>query len=313
MVVVNGYTIEPYAYLFGVNLSAADLTGADLIGATLTFVDFTQAELTEADLSGAILNRANLNYATLSSADLTNASLKHTTLKHANLSGATLFSVNLKDADFTNADLTNVTSGNSKKVFVAYNRRFYKVVNYAKEFCDRNEGGSVNINIPDSKQGKNRFLSNGCHIIDLARYILGDFEILKKIIRNNHETNEMEILTALCSNQKWSITINAHSLIPANFGITINSKKEVFELLPIEKFSLYEGLEIIEPNDEYPLRRYLPKIIKTEFEDSEFKPGFNNMYRQFYQFIKTNYKKTENSVTINEARSTLKKCIELIN
>ena len=23
------------------------------------------------------------------------------------------------------------------------------------------------------------------------------------------------------------------------------------------------------------------------FEDSEFKPGFNNMYRQFYQFIKT--------------------------
>lgn len=202
---------------------------------------------------------------------------------------------------------------NSEKVFVAYNRRFYKVVNYAKEFCDRNEGGSVNINIPDSKQGKNRFLSNGCHIIDLARYILGDFEILKKIIRNNHETNEMEILTALCSNQKWSITINAHSLIPANFGITINSKKEVFELLPIEKFSLYEGLEIIEPNDEYPLRRYLPKIVKTEFEDSEFKPGFNNMYRQFYQFIKTNYKKTENSVTINEARSTLKKCIELIN
>ena len=202
---------------------------------------------------------------------------------------------------------------NSEKVFVAYNRRFYKVVNYAKQFCDKSEGGSVNINIPDSKQGKNRFLSNGCHIIDLARYILGDFEILKKIIRNNHETNEMEILTALCSNQKWSIIINAHSQIPANFGITINSKKEVFELLPIEKYSLYEGLEIIEPNDEYPLRRYIPKIVKTEFEDSEFKPGFNNMYKQFYQFIKTNYKKTENSVTIDEARSTLKKCIELIN
>ena len=202
---------------------------------------------------------------------------------------------------------------NSEKVFVAYNRRFYKVVNYAKQFCDKSKGGSVNINIPDSKQGKNRFLSNGCHIIDLARYILGDFEILKKIIRNNHETNEMEILTALCSNQKWSIIINAHSQIPANFGITINSKKEVFELLPIEKYSLYEGLEIIEPNDEYPLRRYIPKIVKTEFEDSEFKPGFNNMYKQFYQFIKTNYKKTENSVTIDEARSTLKKCIELIN
>lgn len=212
------------------------------------------------------------------------------------------------------SDIKNICDHkNSDKVFVAYNRRFYKGVNFAKKFCDLSNGGSVNITIPDSKKGKKRFLVNGCHVIDLARYLLGDFEILEKIIRNDSENEEMEILTALCSNQKWSIVLNAHSLLPANFGITINSNKQVLELLPIEKFSLFEGLEIKEPSSQYPLRRYLPKLIRTEFEDSKFKPGFDNMYKQFNQFIKNDFKPTNNSVTIHDAMATLKTCIELIN
>lgn len=202
---------------------------------------------------------------------------------------------------------------NANKIFVAYNRRFYKVVEYAKEFCNYSKGGTVNINIPDSKIGKKRFLSNGCHIIDLARYLFGDFVILKKVIRNDYQNIGMESLTALCSNNKWIITLNAHSLLPANFGITINSNKKVFELMPIEKFTLYEGLEIIEPNNDYPLRRYLPKIIKKELEDSEFKPGFNKMYEEFSQFIHNGNNQTQNYVSIFEARKTLKQCIELVN
>ena len=200
---------------------------------------------------------------------------------------------------------------NSSKVFVAYNRRFYKIVDYAKDFCIQNNFGTVNINIPDSKQGRKVFLSNGCHIVDLARYIFGEFDVLHKLVKNDYQTGEMLSLTALCSNEKWSINLNAHSLIPANFGITINSNKRVFELLPIEKYTLYEGLEIVEPDVENPIRRYIPKIIKTEWEDSNLKPGFDNMYKNFREFVTNNSNVFRKNNNIQEAKNTLLKCIDL--
>ena len=44
--------------------------------------------------------------------------------------------------------------------------------------------------------------------------------------------------------------------IPANFSITVNSEHNVFELKPIEQLNIYEGMEVIEPTLDYPLRRY---------------------------------------------------------
>ena len=200
---------------------------------------------------------------------------------------------------------------NVSKIFVGYNRRFYRVVNIAKEFAKESRGGTVYINIPDSKIGSKRFISNGCHMVDLARYIFGDFKINNKIKISN-DSGEMAYLTAFCSNKKWTITINAHSLIPANFSITINSGKNVFELSPIEKYSLFEGLEIIEPHENFPLRRYVPKVIQSEFEDAKFKPGFNEMYRQFKKFIQGSNIYTQNIIDVNQAYLTLEKCYELI-
>ena len=62
--IINGYTIEPYANLSDVNLSGADLYGANLYG----------ADLNDANLSGANLRGANLYGANLS-ADLSGAIL----------------------------------------------------------------------------------------------------------------------------------------------------------------------------------------------------------------------------------------------
>ena len=200
---------------------------------------------------------------------------------------------------------------NVSKIFVGYNRRFYRVVNIAKQFAKESRGGTVYINIPDSKIGSKRFISNGCHMVDLARYLFGDFKINNKI-KNNNNCGEMAYLTAFCSNKKWTITIKAHSLIPANFSITINSGKNVFELSPIEKYSLFEGLEIIEPHENFPLRRYVPKVIQSEFEDAKFKPGFNEMYRQFKKFILGSCIYTQNIIDVNQAYLTLEKCYELI-
>ena len=165
------------------------------------------------------------------------------------------------------------------------------------------------VNIPDSNSGIQNFISNGCHMIDLLRYLIGEFEILKKIINIDNEKKDMTYFSSLCQNKKWTISINAHSMIPSNFSITVNSDKKVFELKPIEKLSIYEGMEIIEPTKEEPLRKYVPKLKHSFVEKSDFKPGFDSMYENFKLFTQG---KNSNYCSFEDAQNTLKYCWEFI-
>ena len=196
------------------------------------------------------------------------------------------------------------------KIFVGYNRRFYKTINTLKKRCASSpQGGTVLINIPDSDSGKERFLTNGCHLIDSIRYILGDFEVLEKIIRIEKNGLDFSSISALCKKNKWSIFINAHSKIPSNFSITTNFDDLVYELKPLEKLNIYKGIQILEPTVKEPIRRYIPIIKNSIYESSLFKPGFNEMYKNFSKFIKN---KNCNVCSISDARKTIKTCLDLI-
>ena len=177
-----------------------------------------------------------------------------------------------------------------------------------KKLCDKSDGGTVFVNIPD-EYGIKQFISNGCHIIDLTRYLLGDFEIINKIIKPNSQKNDIDYFSALCKNEKWTIIFNAHSLIPSNFSISINSDKNVFELKPIEKLTIYEGMQIIPPNNEEPIRKYVPKVKYTLTEDSLYKPGFDLMYKSFRLFIE---ERKYSYCNFKDAYETLRCCWEFI-
>ena len=192
---------------------------------------------------------------------------------------------------------------NSKNIFVGYNRRFYNSISKLKNLCEKSEGGTVIANIPDSVSGVKQFIENGSHIIDILRYCLGDFNLINKKVKINRNKNDLDSISALCENKKWTIFINAHSLIPSNFSITVNSNKNVFELKPIENLNIYEGMEIIEPTDKIPIRKYVPKLKESFYEIGDFKPGFDEMYKNFFEF--TN-KKECNFCSIFDAKATLK-------
>ncbi len=194
-------------------------------------------------------------------------------------------------------------------IFVAYNRRYYKTCIELRELCKNSAGGTVLVNIPDSEYGIKQFIANGCHMVNLTRYLLGDFEIVNKIIKPNSKKNDVDYFAALCKNEKWTIVFNAHSLIPSNFSISINTDKNVFDLKPIEKLTIYEGMEIIEPTKEEPLRKYVPKVKYSFTEDSLYKPGFDLMYKNFRLFIENrNY----NYCNFSEAYATLQTCWEFL-
>ena len=85
---------------------------------------------------------------------------------------------------------------NKDKIFVAYNRRFYKTLNTLKEKCSSSiEGGTAIVNIPDSVLGIKQFLSNGCHMVDSLRYIFGGFLHKDKSIK--YDNKEMILLQYL--------------------------------------------------------------------------------------------------------------------
>tara|TARA_A100001035_G_C27733074_1_gene477745 strand:- start:106 stop:1038 length:933 start_codon:yes stop_codon:yes gene_type:complete len=217
-----------------------------------------------------------------------------------------------KPISFHLNDFEDLTKDPMKdNIFVGYNRRYYETVQTLKGFCENSiEGGTVFANIPDTITGYKQFLNTGCHVIDTLRYLLGDFKILKKVVRHRKEQANVFAISALCNNEKWSILINAQNKIPSNFSITINMEDLVYELKPLEKLTIYKGIEVIEPSLKEPIRRYIPKINSSFTELNSFKPGFDNMYKNFGKFVKNNL---VDFCDINDARKTAEVCWELIS
>ncbi len=199
---------------------------------------------------------------------------------------------------------------NSKKIFVGYNRRYYKTTQEMRTFCEASDGGTIIANIPESQFGLINFLKNGCHIINTLQYLIGDFILLEKNIKLTKDKSDIDYISALHRNDKWSILLNVHSLIPANFYITVNSGKNVCELRPIEQFSCYEGMQRIEPSAEEPIRKYIPNLKYSFVEQGNLKPGFDFMYKNFNLFVQN---QDCLHCSIDEAVSTLEFCWELID
>ncbi|QPJ66712.1 MAG: hypothetical protein G3M78_00215 [Candidatus Nitrohelix vancouverensis] len=115
--IVNGYTIEPGAFLEGADLKGADLEGANLknahlFAANLEEANLRSAKLFEADLIEAILitadlRRADLRVANLRGTDLFRADLMGASLREADLIGASLWEADLRRADLRTANFSH--------------------------------------------------------------------------------------------------------------------------------------------------------------------------------------------------------------
>jgi len=86
------------------------------------------------------------------------------------------------------------------------------------------------------------------------------------------------------------------------------------ELRPFEKLKTFEGMDIMEPTEESPIRKYIPKIVETielETIDGKIKPGFYQQAREFAQMIKTG-SKSENAASLIDAKKTIEICEKIV-
>jgi predicted dehydrogenase len=175
--------------------------------------------------------------------------------------------------------LESYNSFSNAKIRVAYNRRFYKTIQIAKEFIKNNSPVTCRMELPEyvNYESINKYegvLGNSVHGIDLLRYLFGELEI----ITNTKLYSPAGRICILKSDNKDKIDLLLNWNSPSNFSLNIEADGKRLELKPFETVKLFQGMNIIEPTDDLPIRRYIPNVIEesTSFpsKNSNFKPGF---------------------------------------
>lgn len=162
----------------------------------------------------------------------------------------------------------------------AYNRRLYRTVEFVKKFVP--EIQAVSVCWPETKTSDHQFVINGCHLVDLIRYVMGDVEIVS--------------LQSLGTDQGFIGQLSSQTGVPISFVAPFGKAKRaeiVFYLegarqitvSPLESARLFGSMEVIEPSAESPIRVYEPVVEEAIFETaSEFKPGFEEQAKEFHRF-----------------------------
>ena len=174
-----------------------------------------------------------------------------------------------------------------RRVYVAYNRRFYDAVQrFSQKLRDFSEAGRrklIHFTIPESlpSLGDRYFAlrSNGVHMVDLARYMLGGFEV--------HSLSDLTESSAILSlsGERHSGLLVFRFNANVNTEISFDSDRVTYRLCPIERYSEVSSMEIMEAIvDERTVRSYSPIEDATSVIDDRLfagKPGFQRQLEAF--------------------------------
>ena len=203
-----------------------------------------------------------------------------------------------------------------KNIKVAFNRRFYKSVKFAKKFYNTNDISLVKVSIPENNNETfqsdifpSSIYENSIHIFDLLNYILEEysFDYCKSLVEKEKYRS---IIASGTSKKGTLIQLDICFNSSDNFSIEIISDEKRVKLSPIEIARMYEGIEKIDPSKKNPIRRYIPVIKDEVFSDdiNNLKPGFYEQALDFYNFCKGEFH--EGSL-VKDAYNSLRKIEEL--
>ena len=164
-----------------------------------------------------------------------------------------------------------------KKIFVGYNRIFYSTIKFLKKKLFKKKNLNVIVKCPESS--RTEILKNSCHIVSILKYIFGDLKLINKRKNSNF------INCVLTNRNKSLIYLSFNFENSDNFSIEIFEKKIRYLLSPIEQLRIFSNI-IIKKNKNNFI--YSPKLRshKNEYENSNYKPGFEEQIKEFENFIK---------------------------
>lgn len=192
----------------------------------------------------------------------------------------------------------------NKNIKIAFNRRQYKSIEIIKSEINKNKIFFIEVSIPENinfLKNKKQLLNNknfrekyfnifynSIHIFDLIKYMAGNYTVSSiKHLKGNANSLDGYII-CINSHKVKKIIIKSVFNASENFSLVAYSKEARFVLNPLESLSIYKGMHIIEPNSEFPLRRYEPIKVSHNNETVSLnsKPGFIKQANSFYDFCK---------------------------
>lgn len=212
-----------------------------------------------------------------------------------------------KPVTFVANDLDAFEEPNTN-IRVAYNRRFYSSAQSAREFAQTG-ACTFRLELPDTVgdetetfAGLRPVRENSVHGLDLLAFIIGRYR-LDAIHRVGEGSTRSRIaLVTAEEGHRGTIVLNWNC--PANFSLVLDRAPRRLEMRPFELASIYEGMEILEPSVEIPVRRYTPKKVSeiSSFPGSDgIKPGFLGQARSLLRKV-TEGEWEDCTATLSDAR-----------
>ena len=162
----------------------------------------------------------------------------------------------------------------SDRIFVGYNRIYYKSVTFLKKHLKNKKKLNVIIKCPE--KNKKNIYTNSCHIFSILYYCFGDLKLSYKIENNS-------FINCVLKDKKENVFyISFYFNVSDNFSIQIYEGKTNYQLKPIEKLSLFEGIKKKKINNQ---TQYFPKRKMVIEEKFLIKPGFYEQYVNFKKFL----------------------------
>ena len=182
----------------------------------------------------------------------------------------------LKSKDFNNFK-------KNKKIFVGYNRIFFDNIKLLKKKVWKKK--NINIIVKCPENNVQNIIKNSCHIFSILKFLFGEL----KLIMSKKNKNYINCILKNKNNCLFYLTFNFKST--DNFSIEIFDKRKRYLLSPIENLKIFNKIKIkkIKNNYIYNPQSYLNI---NEYNQNEFKPGFQSQMNKFIQFTKgKNYKR----------------------
>ena len=172
-----------------------------------------------------------------------------------------------------------------------------------RDFLEFNDSCLIQVAFPDAIKSFTQFRINGCHIVDFLQFIAGKLEVVD--VWGSLDANRNGFMVQFISANNHYISLALNWGAPENVGIRITGGGRSLHSTGFEKLVEYEGIDIIEPSQAFPLRQYIPRQIKSIEEPTNAgKPGFLKQAVAFRQFMESK-RFSKYDCDLNQAISTL--------